>query len=795
MAYDRKSARFSRRLAAVGLALLAAVAVAAPVGAAEPVLRNPVSAAPPASFADPSVIRGRDGFWYSYTTSRDITIQRSRDLVSWEPAGTVFTDANRPAWFRDTSTIWAPDVSWLEGRYVLTFSAIDTAIAPNPNRSIGVASAPTPTGPWLADPEPVIPPGTWQPFPDEPPRMQGIIDSELFTAPDGRRYLYYGGFNGGIFVQEVDRQVRQRIGAPVRVVAEDAYEAAYVVHRSGWYWLFYSTGNCCSGPNSGYTVVVARSRSPRGPFVDRTGARADSAYPGGTPVLTPNGNAWVGTGHSTQATDAAGQDWLLYHGIDRHKPWHDMQTQSPLVRSMFADQLDWIGGWPVVRAGRFASENDAAAPKPAVIADPVEGVSTPDPQIWAGTRGWAVHREQAGGYLRAEATEGSGELRLSARQTVSTDLRARASVRAPQGYGEVGLILGESRPNPAAPDQPGHHAAADPDQRGGRGAGDSDQLGHRGVGVRVTLDAGRRLLVVADATPAARVIKRVALPAAADLRGWHELDVRIRGRQLVVEISEAGLSDPQARAEVTLPRTLRTGSVQLVAAGATVDVDDVTAAELYRPITTRAADPAVGRLDPVRSDEFDGPLGSEWSWVREPAADVVDGRLEFPVQAGDLTRDTDSASVLLREPPAGDWVVETKLTLDFGSVLDKRFPQAGLIVYRNDDDFLRLGVRGHGRLQTTEYGKESVQNLGPNNGSVLSVAAAAPTTWMRIAHTTDPATGEHRYRAAISRDGRTWVWGMTYTLPAGEPTRVGLSAHGSDHAHLAKFDYLRWYQP
>ncbi|WP_165555993.1 family 43 glycosylhydrolase [Kribbella pittospori] len=770
-AYCRKLARSGRRLAVVWLALLAAVGVVAPVGTApvsateaapaESTFQNPVSATPPGSLADPSVIRGRDGFWYSFTTARNITIQRSKDLISWEPAGTVFTDTTRPEWFRDTSTIWAPDVSWLEGRYVLTFSAIDTAVAPNPNRSIGVASAPTPTGPWVADPAPVIPPGTWQPFPDEPPRMQGIIDSELFTAPDGRRYLYYGGFNGGIFVQEVDGQVRQRIGAPVRVVAEDAYEAAYVVYRSGWYWLFYSTGNCCSGPNSGYTVVVSRSRSPRGPFVDRTGAQANSAYPGGTPVLTPNGNAWVGTGHSTQATDASGQDWLLYHGIDRNRPWYDMQTQKPLVRSMFADQLDWIDGWPVVRAGQFASEN-GAAPKPALIADPVEGISTPDPNTWVGAEGWTVRREQAGGYLHAEAT--GGELHLQARQTMNTDLRARASVRAPLGRGQVGLMLGEFRP---------------------------------GAGVRVTLDADRRALVVTDTTPAAREIKRVALPAATDPGSWHELDVRIRGRQLVVEISEAGLYDPQARVEVKLPRPLHSGSVRLVAAGAPVDVDDVTAAQLYQPITTREPDPAVGRLDPARSDEFDGPLGSDWSWVREPAADVLDGRLDFPVQAGDLTGDTDSASVLLREPPPGDWVVETKLTLDFGAVLDKRFPQAGLIVYRDDDDFLRLSLRGHGRTRTTEYGKESVQNLGPNSGSVLSLAGAAPTTWMRIAHTTDPSTGEGRYRAAISRDGRHWVWGMTYTLPAADAagTRVGLFAHGGDRAQQAHFDYLRWYQP
>jgi hypothetical protein len=318
----------------------------------------------------------------------------------------------------------------------------------------------------------------------------------------------------------------------------------------------------------------------------------------------------------------------------------------------------------------------------------------------------------------------------------------------------------------------------------------------RDAGVRVVLDAAERAVVVS--TPGAREITRAALPAAANPRDWHELDVQLRGRQLVVELSEAGLSDPQARAEVTLPSPLHTGSLRLVAAGAPVDVDDVTAAELYRPITVRVPDPAAGQ--PVRGhgDEFDRPLGPEWSWVREPAAEVAAGELVFPVQPGDLARDTDSASVLLRRPPAGDWVVETKLTLGSGAAFEKRFPQAGLIVYRHDDDYLRLGVRDHGRLRTTEYGKESVQPLGPNLGSVLNVAAAGQTTWMRIARSTDRATGEGRYRAGISRDGRSWVWGMTYTLPADAEaggTRIGLFAHGGDQAQPARFDYLRWYRP
>lgn len=729
----------------IGLASGGAPAAVAEPHAGAATFENPVAASPPASFADPSVIRGRDGYWYAYTTSKSITIQRSRDLITWEPAGTVFDEGNRPDWFRDTTGIWAPDISWLDGRYVITFSAIDAAIAPNPNRSIGVASAPTPTGPWRADPAPIIPPGTWQPFPDQPPRMQGIIDSELFTAPDGRRYLYYGGFNGGVFVQEVDGPVRQRLGEPVQVIREDAFEAPFLVRRGGWYWLFFSTGNCCSVPNSGYTVAVARSKSPTGPFVDRTGARMDAPYPGGTPVLTPNGNAWTGTGHSTQATDAAGQDWLVYHGLDRHRP-------APLVRSLFLDRLDWIDGWPVVRAGLYASEGRTPGPTPATFADSAEGTTEPSAELWADRSGWTVRGEEAGGYLHAEPR---GSSLLLARQRFGPKLRARAAFRV-TGAAAAGFVLGARGDDP---------------------------------GVRVRLDADRPAVIIEAAGERAEAV----LPAAVDLDHWHELDVRLDGRTVTAEVTEAGLHDPLARIELDLAKPLRGGTFGILADGGPVDVDDVTVATLAAPVTERVAEPEVGAAIPGAAEEFDGPLGAAWSWVRAPAATVDGGALIFPVQSGDLTGTTNSASVLLRDVPAGDWIAETKVSLALHDRLDPRFPQAGLVVHRGDDDFLRLAVRGHGRTALTEYGKESVPGTTPTFGSVLNLGAAGPTTWLRLARTVDPATGEQRYRGGVSRDGRTWTWGLTYTLPAGSDPRLGLVAHGGDHAQPAAFDYLRWY--
>ena len=41
--------------------------------------------------------------------------------------------------------------------------------------------------------------------------------------------------------------------------------------RAGYYYLFASTGSCCSGMSSTYAVVVGRSEHLFGPYVDRQG--------------------------------------------------------------------------------------------------------------------------------------------------------------------------------------------------------------------------------------------------------------------------------------------------------------------------------------------------------------------------------------------------------------------------------------------------------------------------------------------------------------------------------------------
>jgi hypothetical protein len=212
-------------------------------------------------------------------------------------------------------------------------------------------------------------------------------------------------------------------------------------------------------------------------------------------------------------------------------------------------------------------------------------------------------------------------------------------------------------------------------------------------------------------------------------------------------------------------------------------------------VTRAVPAPAVGRL--VWSDEFTGSgPGAGWSWVRpDDAVTVGGGHLNWPVQDGDLTGTANNASVLLRTPPAGNYTVETKLTLDLGVNDVRNYQQAGLIAYAGDDDFARLDDVAIWNTRQIEFGRE-LPYAGALAYGGVTVGTPATTTWLRLVHRIDPVTGEHRFRSESSTDGRTWTLGGVWTFPAGDTPRIGLDAHGgATPAVTASFDYVRIYQP
>jgi hypothetical protein len=124
----------------------------------------------------------------------------------------------------------------------------------------------------------------------------------------------------------------------------------------------------------------------------------------------------------------------------------------------------------------------------------------------------------------------------------------------------------------------------------------------------------------------------------------------------------------------------------------------------------------------------------------------------------------------------------------------RNYQQAGLVIYRNDNDLARLCSVAIWNTRQVEYGRELVaDDAGRLSYGAAMIGTPAKETWFRIAYHRN-AAGEHLYRAASSRDGEHWTWGATWVLPAGEAPKLGLVAHGgASPATVASFDYLRFY--
>ncbi|MGH3090066.1 MAG: family 43 glycosylhydrolase, partial [Rubrobacteraceae bacterium] len=599
---------------------------------------NPVSKDFADTFADPAVIKAKDGYWYAFGTTdplregerefHTIPISRSDDLVNWEYVGDAFDEPTEVPWAADDASIWAPDIRYLDGKYYMYYVVTQTTETDErDDNAIGVATAPTPAGPWTDSGEPVV----------GPRRGNGgflwTFDPNEFTDSDGTKYLYYGSYNGGVFVTELSDDGERAVGEPTMVAIDNRYEGTYIVKRDGFYYLFASSANCCAGPTTGYSVYVGRAESPRGPFLDKEGQSMTESRVGGSIVVTPNGNKWIGPGHNAVVTDLSGEDWFAYHALDRADPYLD-EPFGINERPMLIDRLDWIDGWPTVRAGQWASEDEEVAPVTDWIAgsDFNDGVKLDKDWRREGVaRGaWRLDDEEdAGGYVRQQSSSPK-EAYLVSRKEAPTDVRAEADLRIPAkpkaGKGAAGLLV-------AYEDSKNHVVA--------------------------WLDKEKNSLVT-DVRVRGRSLGETStpLPEGFRLDEWHNVAVEVQGSEMTVEVTDARLHDPVAFQERALPPgAAGPGSVGVASRGARAEADNVGAAELYEPKTEMAPKPEVGDVEAAFSDEFnDGELDEAWTWVREdPDALETAGAFRWPTQAADLDGTGNDAGVLLRDPPEGDY--------------------------------------------------------------------------------------------------------------------------------------------
>lgn len=246
---------------------------------------------------DPSICRVGDDYYVATSTFEwfpGVQIHHSRDLVHWR---LVARPLARPSQVdlrgvAPSGGIWAPALSWAQGRFWLVTTVVHTA---NSDQENFVVTAPSITGPW-----------------SDPVRLNRLgFDPSLFHADDGRIYLVQMALDPhrpedrfkGIYLTEYDALAGRLVGPTRRIFHRclGGTEGPHLVQHAGWYYLIVAEG----GTGWDHAVTVARSRELWGPY---------EADPEG-PMLTSRGRpelALQKAGHGSLVQVGDGSWWLAH---------------------------------------------------------------------------------------------------------------------------------------------------------------------------------------------------------------------------------------------------------------------------------------------------------------------------------------------------------------------------------------------------------------------------------------------------------------------------------------------------
>ena len=163
------------------------------------------------------------------------------------------------------------------------------------------------------------------------------IDAGLLLDPtDGRLWLSYGTYFGFIRIVELDPKTGKRVEGNKEINVAIDCEATTLMYRDGWSYLLGTHGTCCDGPNSTYNIVVGRSRSVTGPYIDNVGR---DMLEGGGKLVIAAGERKTGPGHFGRFVVADGVEKMSYH----YEADFDQGGRSVLA----IRPLLWKNGWPV----------------------------------------------------------------------------------------------------------------------------------------------------------------------------------------------------------------------------------------------------------------------------------------------------------------------------------------------------------------------------------------------------------------------------------------------------------------
>ncbi|BCM88292.1 non-reducing end alpha-L-arabinofuranosidase BoGH43B [Abditibacteriota bacterium] len=278
--------------------------------------QNPLFAG---DYADPSILRVGGDFYMTHTSYRyspRLVVWHSRDLVNWTPISYALPH------LAGEGEVWAPDLVEHQGRYFIYYPQ---------NGRLFVVHTLNPRGPW-----------------SEPVDLKtGGIDPGHVVGPDGTRYLHFSGGKAirlsadGLSVEGEPQEVYKGWQFPKEWETEGFWLESPKLTRRGDYFYLISAEGGTSGPPTSHMAVVARSKSPLGPW-------ENSPY---NPLIHTYSadEKWWSVGHGTLVSTPDDRWYFVYHGYR-----NGFQT---LGRHTLMEPVEWTpDSWPRAPLGAKRGE-------------------------------------------------------------------------------------------------------------------------------------------------------------------------------------------------------------------------------------------------------------------------------------------------------------------------------------------------------------------------------------------------------------------------------------------------------
>ncbi|MGH3462651.1 MAG: ThuA domain-containing protein [Kribbellaceae bacterium] len=203
--------------------------------------------------------------------------------------------------------------------------------------------------------------------------------------------------------------------------------------------------------------------------------------------------------------------------------------------------------------------------------------------------------------------------------------------------------------------------------------------------------------------------------------------------------------------------TYTTGGTFTAAVTATDSAGRAKTAKVTVVVTPKVT-PPVQCLSPG-SDEFGGDALDRniWKTVRPADANyqVTGGALVLPTAAGDINEGSTGPISFVGQPAAaGAWAATTLVDIN----ATEQWQQAGILLWANDDNYVRVNVQSNGSGRELEFVSET------NGARTIRKGTAPAGTRFHLRLESDGTV----LRAFTSADGQTWTaYGDTFPLPSG----------------------------